>query len=42
MEFIQDINWVKYMSHVTIIFNLSREMVISLENILTEPKNEPK
>ena len=26
LEYILDMNWVKYMSHVTIIFNLSREM----------------
>ena len=35
-EYILNINWVKYMSHVTIIFNLSlrnEQMVISLENI---------
>ena len=44
-EYILNINWVKYMSHVTIIFNLSlrnEQMVISLENIWTEPKDEPK
>ena len=42
-EYILNINWVKYMSHVTIIFNLSlrnEQMVISLENIWTEPKEK--